>query len=161
MIKTNDRIPAGTLTALGEVGMQQFNPAELFDKGTHILFAVPGAFTPTCSEKHLPGFVEHAAELKKHGVQTIACVAVNDAFVMKAWGKALNVGDSVMLLSDGDASYHRELGLIKETGSFGGTRAERYAMVITDGVITHLFVEDEKSYGVSSAEHVLEALKKG
>lgn len=159
MIKITDRIPAGTLTALGDVGMQQFNPAELFAKGTHILFAVPGAFTPTCSEKHLPSFVEHADALRATGVQTIACVAANDAFVMNAWGKALNVGDSVLLLADGDASYHRKLGLIKETGSFGGTRAERYAMVITDGVITHLFVEDEKSYGVSSAEHVLKALK--
>lgn len=159
MIKTTDRIPAGTLTALGEVGLQQFNPAELFAKGTHVLFAVPGAFTPTCSEKHLPSFVKHANDLRAQGVQTIACVAVNDAFVMKAWGKALNVDDSVMLLADGDASYHQQLGLIKETGSFGGTRAERYAMVITDGVITHLFVEDEKTYGVSSAEHVLEALQ--
>src|SRR5690606_18910619 len=110
-----------------------------------VFFAVPGAFTPTCSEKHLPGFVEHAKELSDAGVSSINCVAVNDAFVMAAWGKSLNVGDSVRLLSDGDASYHAKLGLVKETGNFGGTRAERYAMIIKDGVVTELFVEDEKS----------------
>ncbi|MDX1526186.1 MULTISPECIES: peroxiredoxin [Pseudidiomarina] len=158
MIQVNDRIPAGTLTALGDVGLQQFNPTEMFAQGRHILFAVPGAFTPTCSEKHLPGFVEHAAALQQAGVQTITCVAVNDAFVMRAWGKALNVNDKVQLLADGDGSYHQQLGLTKATGSFGGLRAERYAMVIEDGVVTHLFVEDEKTFGVSSAEHVLAAL---
>lgn len=159
MIKQNDRIPAGTLTAKGELGMQQHNPEEIFAKGTHILFAVPGAFTPTCSEKHLPGFAEKVDQFRQLGVQSINCVAVNDAFVMAAWGKDLNVGDSVRLLSDGDASYHKQLGLVKETGNFGGTRAERYAMVITDGVITQLFVEGEKTFNVSSAEHVLEALQ--
>lgn len=159
MIKVNDRIAAGNLTALGELGLQNLNPAELFANGKHILFAVPGAFTPTCSEQHLPGFVAHAAELKAAGIDSINCVASNDAFVMKAWGKALNVSDSVRLLSDGDCSYHRTLGLTKETGSFGGLRAERYAMVIDNGVVSHLFVEDEKSFGVSSAEHVLAALK--
>jgi len=160
MIKQGDKIPAGTLTTKGELGMQQLNPEELFAKGTHVLFAVPGAFTPTCSEKHLPGFVEHQEAFTKAGVKSLNCVAVNDAFVMAAWGKDLNVGDSVRLLSDGDAAYHKKLGLIKETGEFGGTRAERYAMVITDGVIAQLFVEDAKSFGVSSAEQVLEALQK-
>jgi peroxiredoxin len=159
MIKVNDRIAAGNLTALGELGLQQLNPAELFANGKHILFAVPGAFTPTCSEKHLPGFVEHAAALKAAGIDSINCVASNDAFVMKAWGKALNVNDSVRLLSDGDCSYHQTIGLTKDTGSFGGLRAERYAMVIDNGVVAHLFVEDEKSFGVSSAEHLLAALK--
>ncbi|RUO38977.1 peroxiredoxin [Pseudidiomarina aestuarii] len=160
MIKQQERLPAGTLTALGELGLQQFNPAEIFGQGTHILFAVPGAFTPTCSEKHLPGYVEHASALRDAGVQSIACVSVNDAFVMKAWGKQLNVGDSVMLLADGDGEYHKALGLTKNTGSFGGLRAERYAMIIHDGVVTELFVEDDGTFGVSGAEHVLEALKK-
>lgn len=159
MIKVNDRIAAGNLTALGDLGLQQLNPAELFAHGTHILFAVPGAFTPTCSEKHLPGFVAHAADFQAVGVDSINCVATNDAFVMKAWGKALSVNDSVRLLSDGDCSYHIALGLTKQTGSFGGLRAERYAMVIRDGVVSHLFVEDESSFGVSGAEHVLAALK--
>lgn len=159
MIKVSDRLPSGNLTALGELGLQQLNPSELFAQGKHVLFAVPGAFTPTCSEKHLPSFVEHAATLKSLGVESINCVAVNDAFVMKAWGKAQQVDGAVRLLSDGDCSYHRLLGLVKETGSFGGSRAERYAMVIDNGVVSHLFVEDEKSYGVSSAEHVVNALK--
>lgn len=159
MIKVNDNLPAGTLTTLGDVGLQHINPAELFAQGTHVMFAVPGAFTPTCSEQHLPSFIKHADELRKLGVQTIACVAVNDAFVMRAWSKAQDPDQIVQFLSDGDASYHQTLGLTKETGTFGGIRAERYAMVIKDGVITHLFVEGEKTYGVSSAEHVLEALQ--
>lgn len=157
-IQVSATLPAGTLTAKGELGMQQHNPAELFGQGTHILFGVPGAFTPTCSEKHLPGFVEHADALFKKGVHSINCVAVNDAFVMSAWGKSQQVGDKVRMLADGDGSYHQALGLIKRTGNFGGDRAERYAMVITDGVVKHLFVEDEKTFGVSSAEHVLGAL---
>lgn len=159
MIQVNAHLPAGTLTTLGDVGLQQVNPAELFAKGTHILFAVPGAFTPTCSEQHLPSFIQHADKLRQLGVETIACVAVNDAFVMRAWRQAQDPNHVVMFLSDGDASYHETLGLTKATGSFGGLRAERYAMVIQDGVVTHLFVEDEKTYGVSSAEHVLEALQ--
>lgn len=159
MISKDQRIPSGNLTSKGELGIQQFDPAELFATGTHVLFAVPGAFTPTCSEQHLPGYVSHAQAFTDAGVASINCVAVNDAFVMQAWGKDLNVGDSVRLLSDGDGAYHQTLGLAKDTGPFGGIRAQRYAMIIKDGVVTDLFVEDDKQFEVSKAEHVLQALK--
>lgn len=159
MIKENDQIPSGSLTSKGDLGIQHYDPREIFAKGRHILFAVPGAFTPTCSEKHLPGYVKNAQALKDAGVQSINCLAVNDAFVMKAWGDSLGVGDEVRLLSDGNGAYSEAMGLATDTGAFGGIRSKRYAMIIEDGVIEHLFVEDEKEFEVSNAEYVLEQLK--
>ena len=159
MIKENDQIPSGSLTSKGDLGIQHYDPREIFAKGRHVLFAVPGAFTPTCSEKHLPGYVENAEALKSAGVQSINCLAVNDAFVMKAWGDALGIGDEVRLLSDGDGAFSEALGLATDTGAFGGIRSKRYAMVIEDGVVEHLFVEDDKQFEVSKAEYVLEQLK--
>ncbi|MDV6316625.1 peroxiredoxin [Idiomarina sp. HP20-50] len=159
-IKEGDKISSGSLTSKGELGIQNYDPAEIFAKGTHILFSVPGAFTPTCSEKHLPGYVEHAEALEKAGVQSINCVAVNDAFVMKAWGESLGIGEKVRLLSDGNGAYNQMLGLSMDTGSFGGIRSKRYAMIITDGEVTGLFVEDDKTFEVSKAEYVLEQLQK-
>lgn len=158
MIKENDQIPSGALTSKGDLGIQHYDPREIFAKGRHVLFAVPGAFTPTCSEKHLPGYVENAEALKKAGVQSINCIAVNDAFVMKAWGDSLGIGDKVRLLSDGDGAFSEALGLATDTGAFGGIRSKRYAMIIEDGVVEHLFVEDDKQFEVSKAEYVLEQL---
>ena len=159
MINENDLLPSGSLTSKGELGIQHYDPQELVAKGTHILFAVPGAFTPTCSEKHLPGYVSLANELAEQGVQSINCVSVNDAFVMKAWGDHLGIGDEVRLLSDGNGEYSQTLGLANDTGAFGGIRSKRYAMIIVDGIVEHLFVEDEKQFEVSAAKYVLDVLK--
>ncbi|EKE80871.1 peroxiredoxin [Idiomarina xiamenensis] len=159
MIAENQPLPSGTVTEKGVLGVQSYNPAELFASGTHVLFAVPGAFTPTCSEQHLPGYVNLADKLAAAGVDSINCLAVNDAFVMRAWAEQLQVGDAVRMLSDGDASYSEKLGLAKDMGSFGGVRSQRYAMVIKDGVVSHLFVEGEKQFELSKAEHVLAALQ--
>jgi peroxiredoxin len=122
-----------------------------------VLFAVPGAFTPTCSAAHLPGYVVLADELKAKGVDFIACVSVNDAFVMKAWGDAQNAAE-IRMLADGDGSFARALGLEMETGAFGGLRSQRYAMVVENGVVTLLNVEQPKSFEVSKAEVILAAL---
>ncbi|MGM0526032.1 MAG: peroxiredoxin [Pseudomonadota bacterium] len=158
MINKNDQLPSGTLTSKGELGIQHYDPKELFAKGRHIVFAVPGAFTPTCSEKHLPGYVDLAEEFTNKGVQSINCLAVNDAFVMRAWGESLGFGDKVRLLSDGNGEYSQKLGLASDTGAFGGIRSKRYAMIIEDGIVEHLFVEDDKQFDVSKAEYVLEQL---
>jgi len=158
-IKEGDKIPSGSLTSKGELGIQNYDPAEIFAKGTHILFSVPGAFTPTCSEKHLPGYVEHAEALEEAGVLSINCVAVNDAFVMKAWGESLGIGENVRLLSDGNGAYNQMLGLAMDTGNFGGIRSKRYAMIISDGTVQGLYVEDEKAFEVSKAEYILEQLQ--
>ncbi|RUO34221.1 peroxiredoxin [Aliidiomarina sanyensis] len=158
MITENSAVPPGTLTSRGQVGLDQHNPAELFAKGTHVLFAVPGAFTPTCSEQHLPGYVRQADALAAKGVDGIYCLATNDAFTMASWAKDQKVGDKVKMLSDGDASWLSSVGLTMDTGNFGGVRAQRFAMIIKDGVIAKLFVEDPKSFDVSSADHVLKNL---
>lgn len=158
MISENSQVPAGTLTTRGQVGLDQLNPEELFATGTHVVFAVPGAFTPTCSEQHLPGYVRQAEALRSNGVDGIYCLATNDAFVMANWAKDQNVGGSITMLSDGDASWLSSIGLTMDTGSFGGVRAQRFAMIIRDGVVDKLFVEDPKSFDVSSVEHVLKHL---
>jgi len=120
---------------------------------------VPGAFTPTCSAKHLPGFVQNAAAIRAKGVDTIACLAVNDAFVMGAWGKAQGTDDKVMMLADGNGSFTKELGLEMDGSAVGlGTRSQRYAMVVQDGVVKTLNVEAPRAFEVSSAEAVMKAL---
>ncbi len=154
MIEQGQALPEGTLSELTAEGMLNHNVAELFANKKVVLFAVPGAFTPTCSEAHLPGFVVMADEFKAKGVDIIACVSVNDAFVMKAWGAAQNASE-LMMLADGDASFTKALGLEMETAGFGGTRSQRYAMVIDNGVVTTLNVEAPKSFEVSTAETVL------
>ncbi|EGR09021.1 redoxin family protein [Vibrio cholerae HE48] len=122
-----------------------------------VLFAVPGAFTPTCSEAHLPGYVVLADKFKEKGVDMIACVSVNDAFVMKAWGEAQNASE-ITMLADGDASFTKALGLEMDTGNFGGVRSQRYAMVIENNVVTLLNVEPPKTFELSKAETVLASL---
>jgi peroxiredoxin len=124
-----------------------------------VVFALPGAFTPTCSAKHLPGFVQHADDFKKKGVDAIACISVNDAFVMGAWGENQSVGDKVLMLADGNGDFTRALGLEFDGSKFGmGKRSQRFAMIVDNGVVTRLDVEEPGAFSVSSAEHVLQQL---
>jgi peroxiredoxin len=124
-----------------------------------VLFALPGAFTPTCSAKHLPGFVSNAEAIRKKGVDTIACLSVNDAFVMDAWGKAQNAGDKVLMLADGNADFSKAVGLTMDGTGYGmGLRASRYAMVVDNGVVKALNVEAPGAFEVSSAEAIMKAL---
>jgi peroxiredoxin len=140
-------------------GPTAINSREALGTGKVVLFAVPGAFTPTCSDYHLPGFVIRSEELAAKGVDTVACISVNDAFVMSAWGAAQNVGDSVLLLADGNGDFAEAMGLVLDGSGFGmGPRSQRYAAVIEDGVVTHLAVESGPGLAVSSAEAVLAAL---
>ena len=155
-IKVGDKVPAGGLMYMGPDGPQKMNTDELFSGKKVVLFSVPGAFTPTCDAKHLPGFVEQAGAFKAKGVDTVACMAVNDVFVMNAWGKASGVGDKVMMLADGNAEYAKALGLDLDASGFGmGTRGQRFALYAEDGVVKGLFVEAPGDFKVSSAEHVL------
>jgi peroxiredoxin len=155
-IKVGDKLPAGMFTHMSKDGPQKISAEQLFAGKTVVLFSVPGAFTPTCDAKHLPGFVQHAAEFKAKGVDTVACMAVNDVFVMNAWGKHSNVGDKVLMLADGNGDYSKALGLEMDASGFGmGMRGKRFALVAKDGVVTGLFVEGPGEFKVSSAEHVL------
>lgn len=157
MIKQNDTMPTGEIQELTTDGMITHNTNELFANKKVVLFAVPGAFTPTCSISHLPGYVVLADELKAKGVDQIICLSVNDAFVMDAWGKASNA-EYITMAADGDGSYTKSLGLEMDTATFGGLRSQRYAMVIDNGVVTNLLVEKPKEFEASKAETVLASL---
>lgn len=158
-IKVGDRIPSVTLRALGPEGPQAIPSDEFFKGKRVVLFAVPGAFTRTCSMRHLPSYVTHAGELKAKGVDTIACLAVNDAFVMGAWGKERGAGDRIVMLGDGSGDFTRAVGLELDRVKEGmGMRSQRYAMLVEDGVVKALNVEKPGEYAVSSAEAMLEAL---
>ncbi|ASA57421.1 peroxiredoxin [Vibrio gazogenes] len=157
MIEQGQKLPEATLSQLTADGMVNHQVQELFAGKKAVLFAVPGAFTPTCSEAHLPGYVVLADQLKAKGIDIIACVSVNDAFVMKAWGEAQNASE-IMMLADGDASFTKALGLEMDTEQFGGVRSQRYAMIIEDGVVKQLNVEPPKSFEVSNAETILASL---
>ena len=157
MIEQGQALPNVVLTELTADGMQNHQVTELFADKKVVLFAVPGAFTPTCSAAHLPGYVVLADQIKAKGVDIIACVSVNDAFVMKAWGEAHNASE-LMMLGDGDAAFTKAIGLGKETGSFGGVRSQRYAMIIENGMVTELAVEAAGEFEVSKAESILEKL---
>ena len=158
-IKPGDKIPSATL-----VEMQGGTPTPVstddFFKGRKIaLFALPGAYTPTCSAKHVPGFVQNAAALKKKGIDAIACVSVNDAFVMGAWGKDQGADDAVHMLADGNGDFTRALGLEFDASKFGmGKRSQRYSMIVDDGVVKTLNVEQPGAFEVSSAEYLLNQL---
>ena len=159
MIKVGDRIPNLTLQEKTADGIQPVSTDQLFKGKKVILFAVPGAFTPTCSMKHLPGFVQNADGLKSKGVDTIACVSVNDAFVMEAWGKDQKVGDKVKMLADGSAKFTEALGLGMDHTEKGlGKRSQRYAMVVEDGVVLKLNVEEAGKFDVSNAVTILSSL---
>ena len=158
-IQVGDKIPRATLHHLTENGPEAITTDEIFAGKKVVLFALPGAFTPTCSAKHLPGFVAKAEEIKAKGVDTIACLAVNDAFVMGAWGEHQGVGDKVLMLADGIAEFTKALGLeLDLTPRAMGLRSDRYAMIVEDGVVTLLNREQPRAFEVSSAEAVLEAL---
>ncbi|HEY8544608.1 MAG TPA: peroxiredoxin [Acidimicrobiales bacterium] len=158
-IEAGDRIPDVKLMTMTPDGPQAVQSGEVLGKGRVVLFAVPGAFTPTCSEKHLPGFLVRAEDIKAKGVDTIACVAVNDAFVMGAWGAQQDPDGNVLFLADGNGEFTAEMGLEMDGSGFGlGTRSQRYAAIIDDGVITELLVEPAPGLEVSSAESVLAKL---
>ncbi|MCC5864516.1 MAG: peroxiredoxin [Wenzhouxiangella sp.] len=158
-IAVGDRIPEASLTMMGAEGPKPVNTAELFGQGRTVLFAVPGAFTPTCSANHLPGFVDQAEDFRAKGVDRIVCMAVNDVFVMDAWGKAGNVEDSLIMVADGNGQLASALGLEMDASAFGmGKRSQRFAMIIDDGKVSSLFVEAPGEFRVSSAEHVLSQL---
>lgn len=158
-IKVGDKLPEVTLMKATANGPAKTTTSEIFGGKTVALFAVPGAFTPTCSEQHLPGFVTHAADLKSKGVDEIVCIAVNDAFVMGAWGKAQGADGKVTMLADGNGDFTRALGVEMDGSGFGmGARSRRYAMVVEDGVVKHLFLEEGPGLNVSSAENLLNAI---
>ena len=155
-IKAGERMPAGKFKLMGESGPQDLTTAQLFDGKRVVLFSVPGAFTPTCNAKHLPGFVTQAAAMHAKGIDTIACMAVNDVFVMNAWGKSANAGEAVMMLADGNGEYARALGLELDATGFGmGKRGQRFAIVVDNGVATKVNIEAPGEFKVSAAEYVL------
>lgn len=155
-IKAGDRMPAGVLKTMSAEGPKDVATEELFKGKKVVLFSVPGAFTPTCDAKHLPGFVQQADQVRAKGVDLVACMAVNDVFVMNAWGKASGVADKVMMLADGNGEYTKALGLELDARGFGmGLRGQRFALVIEDGVVKHANIEAPGQFKVSAAEHVL------
>jgi peroxiredoxin len=155
-IKVGDRMPSGTLKTMTKDGPKDVATNDLFKGKKVVLFSVPGAFTPTCDAKHLPGFVQLADQIQAKGVDTIACMAVNDVFVMNAWGKASSVGDKVVMLADGNGEYAKALGLELDASKFGmGTRGKRFALVIDDGVLESVNIEEAGQFKVSAAEHIL------
>ena len=158
-IKAGDRIPAAKLMQATADGPKEVSTEELFAGKTVVLFGVPGAFTPTCSARHMPSFLENYEQLKTKGVDLVACMAVNDAFVMGAWGKDQGVGDKVMLLADGSADFTRKMGLELDLTARGlGTRCQRFVLVAKDGKVAHVAVEAPGAFEVSKAEAVLETL---
>ena len=156
-IQTGDTIPEITLKRIRE-GVETVDTPTLFQGHNVVLFAVPGAFTPTCSERHLPGFVERFEEFRSRGID-VYCVSVNDPFVMQAWGRSQDVPDGLQMLADGNADFTRALGLEMDASGYGmGVRSKRYALYAEDGVVKQLWVESPGEFKVSSAEHVLENL---
>jgi peroxiredoxin len=158
-IKVGDKLPAAKLQIKTKEGVQTKTTDELFGGRKVVLFALPGAFTPTCSAKHLPGFVNNFQAIKAKGVDAIVCLSVNDAFVMDAWGKDQNVEDKVVMLADGNGDFTKAVGLTMDGTGYGmGLRSQRYAMVIDGGVVKTLNVEAPGAFEVSSAESILKAL---
>ena len=158
-INAGDKMPAGVFGVMTDAGPGAMSTDELFGGKKVVLISVPGAFTPTCSAKHLPGFLEHADDFLAKGIDTVACMAVNDVFVMNAWGKDQGVGDKVVMLADGNGEYARALGLEMDGTAFGmGVRGQRFAIVVDNGTVTHVAVEAPGQFEVSKAESVLAAL---
>lgn len=158
-IAAGEKMPSGTFSIMTEAGPGAISTDELFSGKKVVLVSVPGAFTPTCSMNHLPGFVDQADALKSKDVDTIACMAVNDVFVMDAWGKDRGVGDNVLMLADGNGEYTSALGLELDASGFGmGQRGQRFAIVVDDGVASHVAVEAPGQFEVSKAEAILNAL---
>ncbi|TXH65988.1 MAG: peroxiredoxin [Thermomonas sp.] len=153
-IQAGEHVPEAVLQYI-DGGVQKIDTLTLFEGNKLVLFAVPGAFTPTCSERHLPGFVEHFDEFQRRGIG-VACMAVNDAFVMQAWGESQHVPQGLRMLSDGNGDFTRQLGLEMDASAFGmGTRSKRFALFAENGIVRQLFVEAPGEFRVSSAENVL------
>ncbi len=158
-IKAGDAVPSATLIKMTEAGPQPISTEALFSGRTVALFSVPGAFTPTCSAKHLPGYITHAETMLAHGVDEIVCISVNDAFVMGAWGVSAGVGDKVTMLADGNGDFVTALGLTMDGSKFGmGLRGQRFSMLVKDGIVTELNVEEPGAFKVSSAEYLMAQL---
>jgi len=158
-IAVGDTMPSGKFGVMTESGPADLSTDELFGGKKVVLFSVPGAFTPTCSLKHLPGFFELADTIRDKGVDTIACMSVNDVFVMDAWGKDQGVGDKILMLADGSADYARALGLENDSSAWGmGIRSKRFAIIVDDGVATTVSVDEPGQFEVSSAQAILERL---
>ena len=157
-IQIGDKIPAATLATPTSDGPKPITTDEIFKGKTVALFAVPGAFTPTCSARHLPGFKDHLSDIQGKGVDTVACISVNDAFVMKAWADSQDItDDSIVMLADGNGDFVKAAGLEMDGSKFGmGTRGQRFSMVVNDGVVEQLNVEAPGEFKVSSAEHMIE-----
>jgi peroxiredoxin len=161
-IQVGDRIPDATFMTFTGDGPAPMTTDDVFKGKTVALFAVPGAFTPTCSARHLPGFIDDAADLKALGVDLIACVSVNDVFVMNAWGKAQDVGDNILMLADGNGAFTKAVGLELDGSKFGmGSRSQRYSLVVKDGVVDKLNVEVGGEFRVSASDYMLDQLKAG
>ena len=155
-IKAGERMPAGKFKRMTKDGPKDLSTDELFKGKTVVLFSVPGAFTPTCDAKHLPGFVELADQIHAKGVNSVACMAVNDVFVMNAWGKSAGVGDKILMLADGNGEYAKALGLELDAKGYGmGMRGQRFAIVVKDGVATRVDIEEPGQFKVSAAEAIL------
>jgi peroxiredoxin len=155
-IKVGDRLPSVKLAEATADGPKPVTTEEFFKGRRVALFAVPGAFTPTCSAKHLPGFKQRAQEIKAKGVDAIACISVNDAFVMRAWAEDQAVGEDIAMLADGGADFAKAIGLTMDGSKFGmGVRSQRYSMIVDDGVVKELNVEEPGEFKVSSAEHMV------
>ena len=157
-IQVGDKIPSANLTHMGD-GIESISTDDLCAGKKVVIFAVPGAFTPTCSAQHLPGFSQHMDDFKAKGVDTVACMAVNDVFVMDAWGKSQSVPEDLLMLADGNGEFTRALGLELDGTGFGmGMRSQRFALVVDDGTLSQVLVEAPGEFKVSSAEYVLENL---
>jgi peroxiredoxin len=158
-IAKGEAVPQAQLTVMSESGPKPVDAAELMAQGTTVLFAVPGAFTPTCSAQHLPGYIEHADAILASGVDRIVCMAVNDIFVMDAWAKAAGADERIIMAADGNADFTQALGLAMDGRAFGmGQRCQRFALVVRDGEVEDVFIEAPGEFHVSSAEHVLARL---
>ena len=158
-IKEGDKLPDATFMTYGPEGPRPITTDEVFKGKRVALIAVPGAFTPTCSAKHLPGFKEKAADLRGKGIDAIACVSVNDVFVMKAWGEDQAVGEDIIMLADGNGAFTKDIGLDMDASKFGmGPRSQRYSMIVNDGVVEKLNVEEGGEFRVSSADYMMAQL---
>lgn len=156
MIKVGDKVPSVKLKHMTKEGIKDVTTDELFKGKRVVLFGLPGAFTPTCSAKHLPGFVQNADQIRGKGVDNIVCLSVNDAFVMDAWGKQQNAGDKVMMVADGNADFAKAVGLEMDGTGYGmGTRIKRFSMLVDDGVVKQLNLEKPGAFEVSNAETML------
>lgn len=158
-IQVGDKLPKATLVKATPDGPQPVDSEDYFGGRRVALFSVPGAFTPTCSARHLPGFVDKADEMKGKGVDEVACIAVNDAFVMQAWGESAGAGGKVTMLADGNGDFARALGLTMDGSKFGlGERGQRWSAIVDDGVVEQLNVEEPGAFNVSSADYMMERL---